>query len=233
MSKVDVEALLASAPNRAPREQQIIDAAAVVFHEKGYDASTIQDIADAVGILKGSLYYYIDSKEDLLFEVLRDAHHDSMRHLAHWQQVDGDVLLRLRAFIEGHVRANILNHIKAGVFFHDFRSLSPERQRAIIHDRDAYDAYARDLIRQGQADGLIAPEVDAKMAALALMGMMNWVYQWYRPDDEGGSTPEEVARAFTDFAVFGLAVRDDVSREVGWRLEDLDRMLPRNLRPAV
>ena len=74
MSTATVESLVVDAPSRSPREQQILDAAAVVFYEKGYAAASIQDVADAVGILKGSLYYYIDSKEDLLFEILRDAH---------------------------------------------------------------------------------------------------------------------------------------------------------------
>lgn len=198
---------LDDAPTRTARESEILDAAAAVFHKKGYSAATIQDIADTVGILKGSLYYYINSKEDLLFEVLRDAYHLSRRHLAEAQQVEGDALAKLRAFIEMHVRSNIANRIKIGVYFHDFRSLTPERRQEFMGEHDAHEEYVRSLIAQGQRDGLIDVAVPVGMTALALMGMMNWVYQWYRPDEDGGVSPKELASAFADLALLGLGQR--------------------------
>ncbi len=204
-STAPIDELAYPEPERTPREREILDAAAAVFHEKGYAASSIQDVADAVGILKGSLYYYIDSKEDLLFAILQDTHRESMRRLARWQQIEGDPLVRLRAFIEGHVTANIANRIKIGVFLHDFRSLSPERRADIVADRDTYDSWVRDLVRDGQDQGLVAADLDPKIAAMALLGMMNWTYQWYDP--EGDVTPHELARNFADLALAGLADR--------------------------
>lgn len=218
MRNVDLSALAAAAPARRPREAEIIDAAAEVFHEKGYAAATIQDVADAVGILKGSLYYYIDSKEDLLFEIVRDAHHFAMRNLADAQQVGGDAITRLRALIQIHILSNIANRVKIGVFFHDFRSLSPERRRQVIADRDIYESYVRRLIEEGQKEGTIAADIDAKMAVMALLGMMNWIYQWYRPDAEGGMGPQELAETFAAFVLDGLEVREEPSphRESLW-----------------
>lgn len=215
MKKAVVDHLLVEEPVRTPREREILDAAAAVFHEKGYVASSIQDVADAVGILKGSLYYYIDSKEDLLFEILVDTHHESMRRLAQWQQIEGDPLIKLRAFIEGHLMANIANRIKIGVFLHDFRSLSPDRRKAIIRDRDTYDDYVRTLIREGQEEGLVTSDADPKIVAMALMGMMNWIYQWYRPDKPGGVAPRDLARSFADFALSGLGVRGVPAASLG------------------
>jgi len=200
-------------PERTARELEILDAAASVFHEKGYSASSIQDVADAVGILKGSLYYYIDSKEDLLFGILLDTHHESMRRLAQWQKIKGDALVRLRAFIEGHVTANIANRIKIGVFLHDFRSLSPERRAVIVADRDVYDGWVRELIRDGQQEGVVHEDIDPKLAAMALLGMMNWTYQWYDPD--GSVTPHGLARSFADLALAGLAVRPEPVATLG------------------
>lgn len=200
-------------PERSDREREIVDAAARLFHKKGYAATSIQDVADAVGILKGSLYYYIDSKEDLLFVILQDVHHASMRQLHEWQQVDGDVLVRLRAFVEGHVLANIGNLVKIGVFLHDFRYLSAERRAAIVADRDLYDGYLRDLIREGQAEGVVDPDADPKLVAMALLGMMNWVYQWYAPD--GRVTPQQLASEFADLALSGLAVRPEQRADLG------------------
>ena len=72
------------------RLREIYDAAARVFSEKGYDGASIQDVADAVGILKGSLYYYIDTKQDLLFGIIDEVHRDTLRSLEEWVAVDGD-----------------------------------------------------------------------------------------------------------------------------------------------
>jgi TetR/AcrR family transcriptional regulator, cholesterol catabolism regulator len=189
----------------SPRQREILDAAAQIFHEKGYEATSIQDVADAVGILKGSLYYYIDSKEDLLFGIIDEVHRTSLAHLERWQRIDGDALVKLRAFITGHVMGNVNNLVKMGVFFHDFRSLSPERRAVIVEERDVYDQFLRNLIVEGQKEGVIDEAVDPKLAAMAILGMMNWIYQWWRPD--GPNTAEEVAEEFADLVLSGLVVR--------------------------
>jgi TetR/AcrR family transcriptional regulator, cholesterol catabolism regulator len=192
------------------RLREIYDAAGRIFHEKGYEATSIQDVADAVGILKGSLYYYIDSKEDLLFGIIDEVHRDSLASLERWKRIDGDALVKLRAFITGHVIANARNLTKMGVFFHDFRSLSEERRARIVEERDVYDRFLRDLIREGQREGVIVAEADAKLSAMAILGMMNWIYQWWRPD--GPSTAEQVAEEFSDLVLSGLCVRDGQPR---------------------
>ncbi|MEE8601435.1 TetR/AcrR family transcriptional regulator [Euzebya tangerina] len=209
MSDVEVEHVSDELPDRTPREREILDAAATVFHQKGYGAATIQDIADAVGILKGSLYYYINSKEDLLFEVLRDAHHVSRVHLEEAKAVEGDALIKLRAFMELHIKSNITNRVMIGVYFHDFRSLTPERRAMFMGGPDDHETYVLELIELGKEQGLIRPDVDVRMTGLALMGMMNWVYQWYSPDEVGGVTPKQLATAFADLALRGLDDRSE------------------------
>lgn len=185
------------------RLREIYDTAARIFHEKGYDGTSIQDVADAVGILKGSLYYYIDTKQDLLFGIIDEVHRDSLRSLEEWSAVDGDAETRLRAFIEGHVLANTRNITKIGVFFHDFRALDAERRARIVAERDHYDSYLRELIREGQRDGSFDPEVDAKLVGMGILGMMNWTYHWWR--DDGPNTAAEVATEFADLIISGLA----------------------------
>jgi AcrR family transcriptional regulator len=191
--------------SRAPRrrQQEIVEAAARVFHEKGYESTSIQDIADAVGILKGSLYYYITSKEDLLFEIIRGVHEEALKNLELTRELDGDALQKIRAFVVVHLTHNATNLVKMGVFFQDFRSLSGERREIIVKERDLYDHFLRDLIRQGQEQKIICPDIDPKLAAITVLGMMNWIYQWYRPD--GGLSVEEIAAAYGDFVVAGLA----------------------------
>lgn len=198
------------------RQDAIFNAAAELFYERGYEATSIQDVAEAVGILKGSLYYYIDSKEDLLFGVIQDAHQGSMSSLERWRDLDADALTTLRAFICGHLLHNFENRIKIGVFFQDFRSLSPSRREIIVEARDQYDHFLRDVIGRGQREGVVAEHIDPKLTAFAILGMLNWSHQWYR--DDGPTQPIAIAQAFADLAVGGLASGDawiEDHREIG------------------
>jgi AcrR family transcriptional regulator len=185
------------------RQQEILEAAAQVFHAKGYESTSIQDIADAVGILKGSLYYYIRSKEDLLYEIIQGIHQDALANVARIDEMDGDALQKIRAFVTAHLTFMAQNPVKMGVFFHDFRSLSDERRKEIIAARDIYDRQLRGLVTQGKQEGLICVDVDPKVSALAAMGAMNWLYQWYRPG--GRQSVPQIAAGFADLIVAGLA----------------------------
>jgi AcrR family transcriptional regulator len=196
------------------RRQEILEAAAGVFHEKGYKATSIQDIADAVGILKGSLYYYITSKEDLLFEILQDVHQQGLQNLERIEATPGTPLQRIRAFVTVHVTHNAENLVKMAVFFHDFRSLSPERREIIVAERDLYDKHLRALIAAAQKDGSVCPDLDPKLTSIEILGMMNWIYHWYRP---GGSLSiSELAETIADFVVAGLAC-DPARHKAGHR----------------
>ena len=203
MRMADMRTQTRRSPAPRRRQQEIVEAAARVFHEKGYESTSIQDIADAVGILKGSLYYYITSKEDLLFEVIQGVHEEALKSLERTRHLEGDALQKIRAFVVVHVTHNATNLVKMAVFFHDFRSLSGERREIIVKERDLYDHALRELIRQGQEEGTICPDIDPKLAAITVLGMMNWIYQWYRPG--GGLSVEEIASAYGDFVVAALA----------------------------
>ena len=202
--------------SRAPRrrQQEILEAAARVFHEKGYESTSIQDIADSVGILKGSLYYYITSKEDLLFEIIQDVHEEALKNLDRTAAVDGDALQKIRAFVVIHFTHNAVNLVKMAVFFQDFRSLNGKRRQMIVEERDLYDNFLRDLIRQGQHEGIICPDIEPKLAAITVLGMMNWIYHWYSPGGELSAAV--IANAYADFVVAGLAC-DRVTHKPGHR----------------
>lgn len=191
--------------SRAPRrrQQEILEAAARVFHEKGYESTSIQDIADSVGILKGSLYYYITSKEDLLFEIIQGVHEEALKNLDRTAAVQGDALQKIRAFVVVHFTHNAHNLVKMAVFFQDFRSLNGARREVIVEERDLYDSFLRDLIRSGQEEGIVCPDIEPKLAAITVLGMMNWIYHWYRPGGERSAS--EIASAYADFVVAGLA----------------------------
>jgi TetR/AcrR family transcriptional regulator, cholesterol catabolism regulator len=184
------------------RRDEVLDAAARVFHEKGYDATTMEDIADEVGILKGSLYYYIDSKEDVLFELLEDVHEDALATVREAVAIDGDPLQRIRAFVTTLAQFNAEHSVRMGILLHDFRSLSEPRRREVVRARDRYDRMLRKFIADGQREALISPDVDPKMTALAVMGMINSIYQWYRPS--GQRRPKQIGSTYADLVLWSL-----------------------------
>jgi TetR/AcrR family transcriptional regulator, cholesterol catabolism regulator len=185
------------------RRGEVLDAAARVFHEKGYEATSIQDIADEVGILKGSMYYYISSKEDVLFEMLEEVHRAALTTVLQAVEEDGNPLQKIRAFVSTLARFNAENTIRMGILLHDFRSLSEPRRKAIVRERDQYDKVLRKLITDGQAEDLICPDVDPKITALAVMGMINSIYQWYRPSGQRQSA--YIGSVYADLVVAAIS----------------------------
>lgn len=184
------------------REREIIDAAAEIFHRKGYADTSVQDVADAVGILKGSLYYYIKSKEDLLFRVLEEVHEDAHGIIEEVAAMDAPPLERLAAYFRAHVEYNTRNLTKVAVTYHDFGLLSGERRETIINERHVYERFVVGLIKEAQEAGDVRPEVDARLAAYSALGMANWVYTWYKPS--GKTSPEDLAELISEMIVGGL-----------------------------
>jgi AcrR family transcriptional regulator len=191
-----------SKDDRTGRRREIIDAAARIFRDKGYAATSIQDVAEAVDILKGSLYYYIDSKDDLLFEVIQEVHQQGLTNLEEGKSASGDALERIHAFVIRHASFNAANLAQMTVFFNDFKALSEDRRQVIVEERDLYDEQLRALVVAGQAEGSVRSSVDPKLAAFWILGAMNWMYQWYRAD--GPQSLEEIAETFGQLAVNSL-----------------------------
>lgn len=186
------------------RQRQVLRVAAEIFRRKGYDATSLQDIADAVGIQKGSLYYYIDTKEDLLFEIIKDTHDRTLRGNSRWQTTPGGAATRLRVFIEDHARVSMRVGRYTSIYFRDARALSRERRDEIMAARDDYEGSLRALIEEAQRDGQVNPALDPRLATFAVFGMINWLYQWYRPSGE--LSADEIARGLAEQAMASLAV---------------------------
>lgn len=184
------------------RRAEVLDAAARVFHAKGYEATSIQDIADEVGILKGSLYYYISSKEDVLFEMLQEVHTAALEAVTEAVAEDGNPLEKIHSFVETLARFNAENTIRMGILLHDFRSLSDDRRNEIVRERDQYDKILRRLITEGKSSGLIRDAIDPKITALAVMGMINSIYHWFRPS--GPQRASHVGSVYADLVVASL-----------------------------
>ncbi len=187
--------------NTAPlsaRYLEILDAAAELFFRKGFGATTTQDVADAVGLLKGSLYHHIGSKEDLLVGIIDDVHEAAMARLAAAERLKGTHLDRIRWFLTDHTAYNCRNVSRIGVYFREFESLAGERRERVGRDRRAYDRFVRRLIEAGQADGTVRASLTPRVAANAVLATGNWVYEWFDPNTH---VPDVVASEIADLAI--------------------------------
>jgi AcrR family transcriptional regulator len=184
------------------REREIIDTAAEIFHRQGYADTSVQDVADAVGILKGSLYYYIDSKEDLLFQVLVEVHEDAQGIIDDVGGMDATPLEKLYEYVRRHIDYNTRNLSKIAVYYHDFGLLGPDRRKEIVKQRAMYEDFVVSVIQEAQERGEVDDTLDARLVANAVFGTMNWIYTWYRPGGRAG--PEYLGQLYAELVVNGI-----------------------------
>jgi TetR/AcrR family transcriptional regulator, cholesterol catabolism regulator len=186
------------------RREELLAVACRVFAEKGFDGAALQDIADEFGVLKGSLFHYIQSKDDLLYEIIESVYTGAQA--AVWSNAvqEGPAVERLRRVVTAYVEY-ISRHLdEVTVWLHDFKAL-PEQQRESIRRYEERDRrQLLDLIRQAQREGGIRPDVDPGLASLALLGAMNWVHRWFQPRR---LSAREIGDSFADYFLEGLAPR--------------------------
>jgi AcrR family transcriptional regulator len=184
------------------RKQAILDAAAEIFHRKGYHATSIQDIAQEVGMLKGSLYYYIDSKHELLLKIITDVHAQAFQQLEEFMDSDLPAAERLRQFIIRHAVYCATHMTGMGVFLHEYKAVEGPARAEVMAMRDRYEMLLRGIIEDGKEDGTFRADVDARLAVKLVLGMVNWLYHWYSPD--GPLAPEEIGEAMANMALRGI-----------------------------
>jgi AcrR family transcriptional regulator len=178
----------------AKRERQILEAAMELFHERGYASTSVEDVASAVGILKGSLYHYIDSKEDLLYRIVQQVHEDVQQIMDVVSlRTDLNPLERIELYVQEQVLYNARNLRRISVYYQDRGRLSPERHTEIRRWRRQHERYVSGLLEEAEGSGLVPAGTDSQLAANCIFAIVIWMYTWYRP---GGKTS---ARALADF----------------------------------
>jgi TetR/AcrR family transcriptional regulator, cholesterol catabolism regulator len=189
---------------RRKRDDEVVAAAAKVFYERGYSAATVQDIADELGILKGSLYHYIKTKEDLLFRLFEQVHREVEAILEDVLAVEGlDPLARIELYVHRQVVHNLNDLQRISIYYHELDRLGDERRRSVIAWRRRHDRFLRDLIKAAQEQRLADASVDPGLLANCVFATVIWPYRWFRPDH--GDTPESIADTCTAFVVRGVA----------------------------
>ena len=190
---------------RKPREErwaELLEAATEVFAEKGYDAASLQDIAERVGILKGSIYYYIDSKADLLAHLLQDVHTSGLQSMRALAEVDGDPLTRLYNMIVGHVFYVCSNLSKTAMFLHEVRKLTPPSGPRSWVMSMAIVMSSRTSSPRGRPWADTRPD-QSKLAAVHTLSSLNSINTWYHVG--GDFVPFEIAQQISASTLMGLA----------------------------
>jgi AcrR family transcriptional regulator len=193
----------ASGPHSKPgsRLEEVLQSAANIFFAKGFHATSVEDVARDVGMLKGSLYYYIKSKDDLLFQLLLAGIEDGDAFIARQIDPAGDPVEQLERAIRAQIDYIIQNKVPFGLFLHEFDSLSGKRQHKLISVMSRYNSRFVELVRRGQQQGKI---IDGQpwLIVNGILGMCNWLYRWYDTDQVSGS--EQVKQVFLRMILRGI-----------------------------
>jgi AcrR family transcriptional regulator len=188
----------------ANRAQQIIKTAEKMFHERGYAETSMDDIAQTVGILKGSLYYYINSKDDLLFHIASAVHEVvDVKTAEAVGRTDLTPLNRLTHFVRSQTKYNAENVTQMAVYHHEWRRLEGDRLKEIRSRRHSHAVAMLDLIDQAKAAGEIDPGMSNELALNNLFAVTIWPYTWYH---QGGAvTADQLAEFNANLIYKGLS----------------------------
>lgn len=190
-----------STPKAGTRLEAVLRSAANIFFAKGFHATSIEDVARDVGMLKGSLYYYIKSKDDLLFQLLLAGIEDGDAFIARQIDPRGDPVEQLERAIRAQIDYIIQNKVPFGLFLHEFDSLPGKRQHKLTTVMSRYNNRFVELVQKGQEQGKLM-EGEPWIIVNGMLGMCNWLYRWY--DTDHVSDPEQVKQAFVEMIFRGI-----------------------------
>jgi AcrR family transcriptional regulator len=188
---------------RPSRWNEIIEAAAEAFRTKGFAATSLEDIASAVGIWKGSLYHYINTKEDLLFAVVREPATEILSELRELSGMDLPPTEKIRYATRSHLRVLEKNFVYASVYLQEIAGRRQYQDWA-TKDREYLDLL-ESIVKEGVETGEFSALTNPRVATLGLIGALNWLTHWYRP--EGPLRADEIAEQFCDLFLGGLIAR--------------------------
>src|SRR5881296_2106951 len=190
---------------------RVFEIAAAVFHRKGYDNTSMSDVAMAAGLTKAGLYHHVSSKESLLYTVLDSGLDLTESYVMKPLEPIADPLDRLKTMIELHLRLVLEErNLEVTGLLHECKTLSTADRARINRRKKEYVRMAAGIIA-GVTEQYNVKDVNPKLAAYALLGMLNWTYQWYKVS--GSSTREEIVRTFQRIFLQGILGNAWVDRQ--------------------
>jgi AcrR family transcriptional regulator len=181
--------------------EDILEAAAQVFREKGFHGASMSDIAEAVDLRKASLYHHVSSKQEILSELLDRALQILLERISAVavQNISADK--KLKMMICEYLQILTENVDLAAVLLFEHRSLERRQQARHIPSRDKFESLWKDVLAEGVRAKLFKCD-DPGLTTRALFGIMNWTITWYRPD--GGKTIDQIADNYSKLLLNGL-----------------------------
>ncbi|MGH2757428.1 MAG: TetR/AcrR family transcriptional regulator [Actinomycetota bacterium] len=190
----------------SPRRAEMVAAAAKLFSERGYHGTSMQHLADALGLQRGSLYTHIGSKEELLFDVVNQGADRFLERGRRAFTAESLASVRLRRLLVGHIETAIEHLDAATVFLNEWRYLSVDLRKLVQDKRDEYEAMVRQIVDDGIAAGEFRSDANVRFAARLVLSAGNWTYAWYRPGGELG--PTEIGERFAELIIRGLTPKE-------------------------
>lgn len=189
--------------NHALKREAVIRAAAQAFRQRGFHNTSLDDVAGALGVTKPTVYYYVESKEQLLFECFQAGLEGIRAGLHQVENSRSPARERLNEVVRHYARA-VASEFGWCLVRAEDQDLGPELGRRINHLKGEIDRGVRRLLEEGMADGSIEP-CDPKMTAFAMAGALNWIAHWYREDQP--MSPDQLAEQFVLVFERGLLPR--------------------------
>jgi len=191
-----------------PVTRDVVKATAIrLFSERGYPVIGMRDLSEAVGILPGSLYAHIDSKEALLLDIVKSGVENFTEALTPIVAMDLPGSERLRMALRAHMEVLAVNLDQTRVTFHQWHYLTGERHDQMVGARQEYEDVFRSLLRDGSRDGSLHPRAERKVTALTIIGALGSATEWFTPT--GSSSPQQLAEAIGDLVLSGLSAERD------------------------
>lgn len=189
-------ARMISAEAQRPSRDALVEAAARLFREKGYERTTVRDLADAVGMQSGSLFYHFSSKGEILYEVMRRGIDDLTMAVRLELKACASPREELITMTRTHLRT-LLSNTQASLasLLYEWRSLPDEQRDQVVTLRDQYESLCREVIAQAMETGVVK-KGDPKLMVRLWLGALNWSSQWYSVD--GSLSIDDLAEEIVD-----------------------------------
>lgn len=185
-------------------KDKITQQSILLFQEKGFNQTSIQDIVKAIEVTKGTFYYYFSSKEQLLMDI----HDDYITHLlARQERIISKTNMTQKEKLTEIIRLLIMDIADKGpsarVFFREVRHLTDENIETIRQKREKFRLRIEKIVQEGINQGELRKELRADMISFGILGVTNWSYNWYKPDGEVSA--EELIKIYADMILTGIA----------------------------
>jgi len=183
-------------------KEKITQQSVLLFEKKGFSETSIQDIVEALGVTKGTFYYYFSSKEQLLMDIHLGYINDLLKRQEQIMAAASTNMEKIRSMVQLLIGDIESKGASGRVFFREMRHLSEENAKEIKKKREQFRVNIEELIAHGIEEGEFRKSLSPALTAFAILGATNWSYQWFNPS--GAVSAEHLTEIYCDFIAHGI-----------------------------